>query len=82
MNVYQCKHIYICVWWESPFSLSIIFKESFAETTNAAITEILQHTAHAVLGKVDPPTPQKYTKSTEQHSANHHSSQNPQEAHL
>ena len=62
---------------------SKISPQSFADTANAAITEILQHGAHAVLGKVDPPTPKKDAdKSTTQHNANHHSSQNPQEAHL
>ena len=33
--------------------------QSFADTTNAALSDILQHAAHVVLGKVDPHTPQK-----------------------
>jgi len=36
---------------------SKISPQSFADTANAAITQILQHAAHVVLGKVDPPTP-------------------------
>ena len=62
---------------------SKISSQSFAETANAAITEILQHAAHVVLGKVDPPTSKKDAdKSTNQHNVIHHSSQDPQEAHL
>jgi len=57
--------------------------QSFADTTNAALSDILQHAAHVVLGKVDPHTsnnvPEKFTAH---HTANHHSSQNPQEAYL
>jgi len=34
------------------------------------------------LGKVDPPTLKKDSKSTDQHITNHHSSPNPQEAHF
>jgi len=56
--------------------------QSFADTANTAITEILQHAAHVVLGKVDTPTLKKDSKSTDQHSTNHHSSPNPEEAHL
>jgi len=57
---------------------SKISPQSFADTANAAITEILQHAAHVVLGKVDPSTLKKDTdKSTTQHNANHHSSQYP-----
>ena len=52
-----------------------ISPQSFADTANAAIIEILQHAAHVVLGKIDPPTPKKEAdKSTAQHNANHHSS--------
>jgi len=51
--------------------------QSFADTANAAITEILQHAAHVVLGKVDLPIPKKDSKSAEQHNTYHHSSQNP-----
>jgi len=62
---------------------SKISLQSFADTANATITEILQHAAHVVLGKVDPPTPKKEAdKSTAQHNAIHHSSKNPQEAHI
>jgi len=56
--------------------------QSFADTANAAIIEILEHSAHVVFGKVDPPTPKKDITTTYQNSTNHHSSQNPQEAHL
>ena len=42
----------------------------------------IQHAAHVVLGKVDPPTPEKDGGTTDQHNTNHHSSPNPQEAHL
>jgi len=57
--------------------------QSFTDTANAAITEILQQAAHVVLGKVDPPiTKKEADTSTAQHHANHHSSQNPKEAHL
>ena len=62
---------------------SKITPQSFADTANAALSEILQHAAHVVLGKVDPHTPKNVpNKSTAHHTANHHSSQNPQEAHL
>jgi len=62
---------------------SRISPQSFADTANAAITEILQHAAHVVLGKVDPPTPKKQADySTAQLNANHNFSQNPQEAQL
>ena len=56
--------------------------QSFANTANPAITEILEHPAHVVLGKGHPPNPQKNSTTTYQNSTNHHSSQNPQEAHL
>ena len=36
---------------------SQITPQSSADTANAALSEILQHTAHVVLGKVDPHTP-------------------------
>ena len=40
--------------------------------------EILQHTAHVVLGKVDAHTPKHDSdKSTAHHTTNHHASQNP-----
>jgi len=56
---------------------------SFADTANAALSEILQHVAHVVLGKVDPHTPKNEPdKSTTHHNDNHHFSQNPQEAYL
>jgi len=61
---------------------SKISAQLFADTANAAITEMLQHSAHFVFGKVDPPTPKKDSTTTYQNSTNHHSSQNPQEAHL
>jgi len=62
---------------------SKITPQSFADTANAALSEILQHAAHVVLGKVDPHTPKdEPNKSTAHHNANHHSSQNPQEAYL
>jgi len=62
---------------------SKVSPQSFADTANAAITEILQHAAFVVLGKVDPPTHKnEANKSAAQHNANHHSSQKPQEAHL
>jgi len=35
---------------------SKISPQSFTNTANTAITEILQHVAHAVLSTVDPPT--------------------------
>jgi len=38
---------------------SQITPQSFADTANAALSEILQHTAHVVLGKVDPHTPKE-----------------------
>ena len=57
--------------------------QSFADTANTALSEILQHTAHVVLGKKDPHTPKhEPNKSTAHHTAHHHSSQNPQEAYL
>jgi len=59
-----------------------ISPQSFADTANAAITEILQQATHVVLGKVDPPAPKKDSKTTDQHNTNHYSSQNPQEAYL
>jgi len=43
---------------------------------------MLQHAANVVLGQVDPPTPKKNSKPTDQHNTNHHSSQNSHEAHL
>jgi len=62
---------------------SQITPQSFADTANAALSEILQHTAHVVLGKVDPHSPKHQPDiSTAHHNANHHSSQNPQEVHL
>ena len=61
---------------------SKISPQSFADTANAAIAEILQHAARVVLGTVDPPTPKKDSKPTDQHNTKHHSSQNPHEAHL
>jgi len=57
--------------------------QSFTDTANAALSEILQHAAHVVLEKVDPHTPNNEPdKSTAHHNANHHSSQHPQEAYL
>jgi len=38
---------------------SKITPQSIADTANVALSEILQHAAHVVLGKVDPHTPQK-----------------------
>ena len=62
---------------------SQITPQYFADTANAALSEILQHTAHVVLGKVDPHTPKHETdKSTTHHTSKHHSSQKPQEAYL
>jgi len=62
---------------------SKITPQSFADTANAALSEILQHAANVILGKVDPHTPQNEPdKSTAHHNANHHSSQNPQEDYL
>jgi len=61
---------------------SKISPQSFADTANATITEILQNAAHIVLGKLDPPTANKHHKPTHQHNTNHHSSQYSQEAHL
>ena len=64
----------------SRFHSSKITPQSFANTANAALSEILQHAAHVVLGHVDPHTPKNEPdKSTAHHTANHHSSQNPQE---
>jgi len=52
--------------------------QSFADTANAALSDILQHTAHVVLGKVDPDTPKHAPdKSTTHHTSKHHTSQNP-----
>jgi len=62
---------------------SKITPQFFADTANAALSEILQHAAYVVLGKVDPHTPKnELDKSTAHHNAKHHSSQNPQEAYL
>jgi len=62
---------------------SKITPQSFDDTANAALSEILQHAAHVVLGKVDPYTPTNVPdKSTAHHTANHHSSQNSQESYL
>ena len=62
---------------------STITPQSFADTANAALCDILQHAAHVFLGKVDPHTSHNLpAKSAAHHTANHHSSQNPQEAHL
>jgi len=62
---------------------SKITPQSFADTANVALSDILQHAAHVVLGKVDPHTPNNVPdKSTAHHIANHPTSQNPQEAHL
>jgi len=62
---------------------SKITPQSFADTANAALSEILQHAIHVVLGKVDPHTPKNVPdKSIPHYTANHHSSQNPQEAYL
>jgi len=62
---------------------SKITPQSFADTANATLSEILQHAAHLVLGKVDPHTNKNVPdKSTTRHTANHHSSQNPQESYL
>ena len=62
---------------------SKISPQFFADTANATLSEILQHAAHVVLGKVDPHTPKNEPdKFTAHHNANHHSSQNPQEAYL
>jgi len=59
---------------------SQITPQSFADTADAALSEILQHTAHVVLGKVDPHTPPD--KSTTHYTSKHHTSQKPQEAYL
>ena len=57
---------------------SKITPQSFADTANAALSEILQHAAHVVLGKVDPHTPKNVPdKSTAQHTVNHHSPKTP-----
>jgi len=62
---------------------SKITLRSFADTANAALSEILQHAAHVVLGKVDPHTPKNAPDTSTAHdTANHHSSQNPQEAYF
>jgi len=62
---------------------SKITPQSFAVTANAALSDILQHATHVVLGKVDPHTPNNVPdKSIAHHTANHHSSLNPHEAHL
>jgi len=39
---------------------SKITPKSFADTANAALSEILEHAAHVVLGKVDPHTNKTY----------------------
>jgi len=60
-----------------------ISPQSFADTANAALSKILQHAAHVVLGKVDPHTPNyEPDKSTAHHNANHHSSKKTQEPYL
>jgi len=65
------------------FLSSQITPQSLADTANTALSEVLQHTAHVILGQVDSHNPKhEPDKSTAHHNANHHSSQNPQEAYL
>jgi len=57
---------------------SQITPQSFADTPNTSFSEILKHTAHVVLGKVDPHTTKhEPDKSTTHHTSKHHATQIP-----